>query len=71
MKGLNINLMLKYYKTLQNKAKILKTYYLMFTNIIKLMPIIKASSIIVIVLIGKLKTAPRQAHFIFLLLSTV
>jgi hypothetical protein len=34
------------------------------------MTIINASSIIVIVLIGRLKTAPKQAHRIFLLLKT-
>ncbi len=35
-----------------------------------LITIIKASSIMVTVLMGKLKTAPKQAHCIFLLLST-
>ena len=34
------------------------------------MAIIKASSIMVTVLIGKLKTAPRQAHWIFRLFRT-
>ncbi len=35
------------------------------------MLIINPSSIMVMVLMGKLKTAPRQAHFIFLLLNTL
>ena len=36
-----------------------------------LIAIIKASSIMVTVLIGKLKTAPKQAHCIFFLLRTL
>ena len=35
------------------------------------MPIINASSIMVTVLMGKLNTSPRQAHFIFCLFSTL
>ena len=35
------------------------------------MAIIKASSITVIVVMGKLKTSPRQAHLIFLLFNTL
>ena len=34
------------------------------------MPIISASSIMVTVLMGKLKTSPKQAHFIFRLFKT-
>lgn len=36
-----------------------------------LIAIIKPSSMIVTVLIGKLKTAPKHAHWIFFLFSTV
>ena len=35
------------------------------------MPIISASSIMVMVLMGKLNTSPRQAHLILRLLSTL
>ena len=41
------------------------------TSVIALITIINKSSMIVMVLIGKLNTAPKQAHLIFLLLSTL
>ena len=46
-------------------------HYNIVNNITPLMPIISASSIMVMVLMGKLNTAPRQAHFIFRLLKTL
>ena len=48
-----------------------KGHYSKVKSIMALMPIIKASSITVIVVMGKLKTSPRHAHLIFLLLNTV
>ena len=50
-------------------SKMSKTDNYISKSIVVLMPIINASSIMVTVLMGKLKTAPRQAHFLFLLLS--
>ena len=50
---------------------LLLSFYNNVKSISPLIPIISASSIMVIVLMGKLKTSPRQAHFIFCLFSTL
>ena len=47
------------------------TYYTIVSNAKPLIAIIKPSSIMVTVLMGRLNTAPRQAHFIFRLFSTL
>ena len=46
-------------------------HYNIVNNITPLMPIISASSIMVMVLIGKLNTSPKHAHFIFCLFNTL